>query len=347
MEIFKATYNVDKNKYYLRVLGEEFAFNNQLKYIIIYNNKISYFKDSIPIKKIEGDKLKIKIKFLENIDDKRGMFEGCTSLLTFSQEKNAENLIKNPRIIKQNNKSILIKSIEKNNSKSRDNINKEINKYSEDNDSHDIYNNIEPSKISEKEEELSNASFTFWIKYLIPKKYKNISFYRMFFYCSSLISISGISEWNTNNVGDISEMFYNCTSLKSLPDISKWNTSKVYNMSYMFYNCSSLMSLPDISKWKTYCIKNMKGMLSFCTSLKEIPDISHWKTYNVIDMSEMFSCCTSLKEIPDISDWETYNVENMSGMFFNCSSLEKLPDLFKWKTDNVKNMSIIFANCLS
>ena len=36
-----------------------------------------------------------------------------------------------------------------------------------------------------------------------------------------------------------------------MPDISNWNTNNVTNMSYIFYGCSSLKSLPDISKWKT------------------------------------------------------------------------------------------------
>jgi surface protein len=47
------------------------------------------------------------------------------------------------------------------------------------------------------------------------------------------------------------KMFFNCSSLISLPDISKWNTTNVINMKKMFYNCSSLISLPDISKWNT------------------------------------------------------------------------------------------------
>ena len=41
-------------------------------------------------------------------------------------------------------------------------------------------------------------------------------------------------------------MFFGCSSLLSLTDISKWNTSNVTNMGYMFEDCSSLSSLPDI-----------------------------------------------------------------------------------------------------
>ena len=37
-------------------------------------------------------------------------------------------------------------------------------------------------------------------------------------------------------------MFYNCSSLTYL-NLSNFNTNNVNNMSYMFYNCSSLTSL--------------------------------------------------------------------------------------------------------
>jgi len=73
----------------------------------------------------------------------------------------------------------------------------------------------------------------------------NISY--MFSYCSSLISLPDISNWNTNYAISMNNMFDRCSSLISLPDISNWNTHNVYNMSNMFYKCSSLISLPDIS----------------------------------------------------------------------------------------------------
>ena len=43
------------------------------------------------------------------------------------------------------------------------------------------------------------------------------------------IKLKGIS-----NITDLSYMFYDCSSLLSLSDVSKWNTSIVTNMSYMF-----------------------------------------------------------------------------------------------------------------
>ena len=56
----------------------------------------------------------------------------------------------------------------------------------------------------------------------------------MFSECKTLISLPDISNWNTENVTDMSNMFNECSSLITLSDISKWNTENVTNMSSMF-----------------------------------------------------------------------------------------------------------------
>ena len=55
----------------------------------------------------------------------------------------------------------------------------------------------------------------------------------------------------------MNHMFYWCTSLESLPGISKWNISKVTDIRKMFSGCHSLKISPDISKWDTSNIKDM------------------------------------------------------------------------------------------
>ena len=47
----------------------------------------------------------------------------------------------------------------------------------------------------------------------------------------------------------MSSMFDYCSSLILLPDISNWDTKNVTNIGSLFFRCSSLLSLPDISKW--------------------------------------------------------------------------------------------------
>ena len=59
-------------------------------------------------------------------------------------------------------------------------------------------------------------------------------------------------------------MFFDCNSLSYVPDISNWNTQNVTNMSHMFFDCKSLLYLPDISKWNTINVTNIEKMFDCC-----------------------------------------------------------------------------------
>ena len=114
-------------------------------------------------------------------------------------------------------------------------------------------------------------------------------------------------------------IFYDCISLINL-DFSNFNTQNVINMSYMFYNCYSLISL-DLSKFNTQKVNDMSYMFYQCKSLKSL-NLSNFNTQVVINMSNMFDNCSSLKSL-DLSNFNTQNVTFMSFMFYNCNSLKK------------------------
>ena len=114
-------------------------------------------------------------------------------------------------------------------------------------------------------------------------------------------------------------IFYDCISLINL-DFSNFNTQNVINMSYMFYNCYSLISL-DLSKFNTQKVNDMSYMFYQCKALESL-DLSNFNTQVVINMSNMFDNCSSLKSL-DLSNFNTQNVTFMSFMFYNCNSLKK------------------------
>ena len=169
----------------------------------------------------------------------------------------------------------------------------------------------------------------------------------VFYGCSSLTKLSGISEWDTKNVIYMNNLFSFCKNLENLPDISKWNTNKVKDLNNIFSGCSSLKELPDISKWNTSHVMDIKGIFNNCTSLKKLPDISKWNTENATSMSNLFKGCKSLSSLPDISKWHTNNVITMTNLFSGCSSLKEIPDISKWNTKKVKDMSNMFNECNS
>ena len=61
----------------------------------------------------------------------------------------------------------------------------------------------------------------------------------MFYECKSLSSLN-LSNFNTQNVTDMSDMFRWCESLSSI-NLSNLNTQNVTNMSFMFEGCSNIL----------------------------------------------------------------------------------------------------------
>ena len=184
---------------------------------------------------------------------------------------------------------------------------------------------------------------TFKIKLIGINKITNLS--GMFEGCTSLVSVTGFSEFNLTNISDISSVFEECTSLSSLPDISNWNTINIRNMKNLFKGCSSLENIPDIPKWKTDNLIDMSWLFTSCIKLASLPDISNWNIRNVNDMSGLFCFCINLLSLPDISKWDTINVKNMNNIFSNCLKLSSLPDISKWNTGNVTNIGNMFSYC--
>ena len=62
-------------------------------------------------------------------------------------------------------------------------------------------------------------------------------------------------------------MFYNCNSLTNL-NLSNFNTQNVTNMSGMFSNCKSLTNL-NLSNFNTQNVTDMRDMFWKCNSLKK------------------------------------------------------------------------------
>ena len=70
----------------------------------------------------------------------------------------------------------------------------------------------------------------------------------MFYGCSSLTNID-LSNFNTNNVTNMSGMFYKCSSLKEI-NLSNFNTNNVTDMYDTFIGCEKLTKNNIITKDK-------------------------------------------------------------------------------------------------
>lgn len=92
-----------------------------------------------------------------------------------------------------------------------------------------------------------------------------------------------LSNFNTENVTNMTFMFYDCVRLVEL-DISNLNTNKVEDMSYMFFYCSSIESL-DLRSFDTNQVTNMDYMFCRCSKLKEIQVSNKWDDTNASKVS--------------------------------------------------------------
>ena len=163
----------------------------------------------------------------------------------------------------------------------------------------------------------------------------------MFSGCSSLKDIN-LTYFNTEKVIDMSNMFNGCKLLKDI-NLSCFNTNNVTNMSYMFNGCSSLTDI-NLFNFNTDKVFDMSNMFNGCKLLEDI-NLSCFNTNNVTNMSYMFSGCIYLKAI-DLTYFNTYNTTNINSMFRECSSLKKI-NLSNFNTNQVIDMSNLFGVCSS
>ena len=173
--------------------------------------------------------------------------------------------------------------------------------------------------------------------------------------CTSLVSISALSSFNTGKVGEMNAMFYNCSALQSI-DLSTFNTGKVTNMECMFFGCSNtnLTSL-DLSSFNTESVsgdQSMKGMFQNCSNLTTITLPSNTNIKRVANMQSMFEGCSNLATINNFAAFfnnEENGTNNVlyttQSMFRNCSSLTVIEFPSTFKTNNVISMYGMFLGC--
>ena len=178
----------------------------------------------------------------------------------------------------------------------------------------------------------------------------------MFYYLYNLASITGISDWDTSSVTNMSYMFslagYSATTW-SIGDLSSWNTSSVTSMSNMFNSAgrsATTFSL-DLSSWNTSSVTVMSSMFyqaGYSATTFSLGNLSSWDTSNVTNMNGMFNSAghsATTFSLGNLSSWDTSNVTNMNGMFNSAghsATTWSIGDLSSWDTSNVTDMGSMF-----
>lgn len=132
----------------------------------------------------------------------------------------------------------------------------------------------------------------------------------MFAYDRSLTELD-LSNFDTSNVTTFNSMFDSCDKLNSITGLSQWNTEDATDMSSMFAYDINLTSLnlansDKGTSFNTSKVTTFEAMFSGCSNLTSITGISNWKNSKATDMSSMFAYDSSLQKL-DLSGFDTRN----------------------------------------
>ena len=163
---------------------------------------------------------------------------------------------------------------------------------------------------------------------------------KMFLQCEYIKSID-LSNFNAEDVTDMSLMFINCFNLEEI-NFGNYKTSKVTNMEGMFECCMSLKSL-DLSSFDTSNVENMNSMFTLCISLSEL-NLSNFNTEKVKDMNSLFGGLVNVQKL-DLSSFSSANLTIMNYMFKNCFLLKEIKFSNRFQPNQIKNMYGVFNNC--
>ena len=171
---------------------------------------------------------------------------GNINILDLNENPFTINLDTNSKTNKSNNNKTESDYIH-NNSKINNNISKNIEEQMSSiiNLSHDIFSSSLSTIGFQKSNDLIlSDDNSFFLKFckqkiLLEKEQLNSKDYYiivkdikyMFYECSSLLSITGLSKLNTSNIKNMSHLFENCSLLEKIGNINQWDINKVNNIS--------------------------------------------------------------------------------------------------------------------
>ena len=112
----------------------------------------------------------------------------------------------------------------------------------------------------------------------------------MFNHCYSLVFLLNISNWNLENVKNMSYLFNYCFSLVSLPDITKLSSINIIEVNFNHNECISSLFTPEFNNFKTSCdnITEELQQIAFINPLKNFIEygikVQEEQNINIFDM---------------------------------------------------------------
>ncbi len=162
---------------------------------------------------------------------------------------------------------------------------------------------------------------------------------------SHLTDISGIADWDTSHVVDMSYLFEGCSSLSDLSPLKEWDTSNVENLQYAFtgyYHDIEISDLRPLQNWDVSKVKNMHMLFDGAYRVTDLSPLANWDVSSVTDMSGIFDDMRSVTSFRGLENWDTSSVTTLSGAFRDMKSLTDISTLSNWDTSSVSTLSSLF-----
>lgn len=124
------------------------------------------------------------------------------------------------------------------------------------------------------------------------------SFYSLFYGCKNMESVALNPQMVTANTTEAAEMFFNCEKLATPLDLRQWDTSNLGTISDTFRNCKALPSV-KLSGWSLPKLYGISDTFNGCESIEEL-DFTGWNpTWDSFkyNLNSTFAGMTNLKKI--------------------------------------------------
>ena len=183
------------------------------------------------------------------------------------------------------------------------------------------------------------------IEIILNEKVTNLR--AIFKYCTSLIDISALENWDVKDITCLSCSFRGCTSLLDLSPLKNWKFSNLLDLNACFEGDNTLTDISALENWDVSKVTFMEGTFSHCACLSDISVLKNWNVGNVKKFHNFFEGCKNLKDISPLKNWNVSNCTCFNGMFMECSSLTDISPLKNWDVSKGLSFNEFFKNCFN
>ncbi len=124
----------------------------------------------------------------------------------------------------------------------------------------------------------------------------------MFDYCTKVTSLN-VSGFDTKKAKNMRGMFSNCKSLNEISGLGNFKTANVTDMSYMFYKVP--VSSLAVGEFDTAAVTLMDHTFDGCSNLRTL-DLRKWRFPSLTSAESMFDQCENLHVVFDQQEYDQH-----------------------------------------